>query len=90
MIKVRISKKGPNQETGVGNRGHLKVLNDTKLGLNDEGVTHANLLESFRNYLVWFDFAYLVRIFKNKIVNLIINYAKECMIVRILCARTCA
>ena len=22
--------KSPNQETGLGNRGHLKVLNDTK------------------------------------------------------------
>ena len=27
--------KSPNQETGLGNRGHLKVLNDTKLILND-------------------------------------------------------
>ena len=26
--------KSPNQETGLGNRGHLKVLNDTKLILN--------------------------------------------------------
>ena len=27
--------KSPNQETGLGNRGHLKVLNDTKLILNE-------------------------------------------------------
>ena len=30
-LAVRNSKKSPNQETGVGNRGSLKVLNDTKL-----------------------------------------------------------
>ena len=30
---VRSDKKSPNQETGLGNRGHLKVLNDTKLVL---------------------------------------------------------
>ena len=28
---VRNGKKSPNQETGLGNMGHLKVLNDTKL-----------------------------------------------------------
>ena len=28
-------KKGPNQETGLGNRGPLEALNDTKLILND-------------------------------------------------------
>jgi hypothetical protein len=27
--------KSPNQETDLGNREHLKVLNDTKLVLND-------------------------------------------------------
>ena len=27
--------KSPNQETGLGNRGSLKVLNDTKLILKD-------------------------------------------------------
>ena len=27
--------KSPNQETCLGNRGHLKVVNDTKLILND-------------------------------------------------------
>jgi hypothetical protein len=27
--------KSPNQETGLGNRGYLKVLIDTKLILND-------------------------------------------------------
>ena len=32
---VRIGKKSPNQETGLGNRGHLKVLFDTKLVLNE-------------------------------------------------------
>ena len=26
--------KSPNQETGLGNKGHLKVMNDTKLVLN--------------------------------------------------------
>jgi hypothetical protein len=34
-LDVRSSKKSPNQETGLGNRGHLKVLNDTKLIQND-------------------------------------------------------
>ena len=28
-------KKSPNQETGLGNRGPLEALNDTKLILND-------------------------------------------------------
>ena len=28
-------KKSPNQEIDLGNRGHLKVLNDTKLVLNE-------------------------------------------------------
>ena len=28
--------KNPNQETGLGNRGRLKVLNDTKLCLNED------------------------------------------------------
>ena len=32
---VRSGKKSPNQETGLGNRGRLKVLNDTKLVLNE-------------------------------------------------------
>ena len=31
---IRNRKKSPNQETGLGNRGHLKVMNDTKLVLN--------------------------------------------------------
>ena len=31
---VIIDKKGPNQETDLGNRGHLKVLNDTELVIN--------------------------------------------------------
>ena len=30
-------KKSPNQESGLGNTGHMKVLNDTKLILNDWG-----------------------------------------------------
>ena len=34
-LAVRGDKKGPNQETGMENRGRLKVLNDTKLVLND-------------------------------------------------------
>jgi hypothetical protein len=29
-----LQKKSPNQETGLGNRGHLKVVNDAKLVLN--------------------------------------------------------
>ena len=33
---VRSSKKSPGQETGLGNRGRLKVLNDTKFILNDD------------------------------------------------------
>ena len=28
-------RKSPNQEAGLGNRGHLKVLNGTKLVLNE-------------------------------------------------------
>ena len=32
---IRNGKKSPNQETGFGNRGHLKVMNDTKLVLNE-------------------------------------------------------
>ena len=35
QFAVRHSKKSSNQETGLGNRGHLKVLNDTKLVLNE-------------------------------------------------------
>jgi hypothetical protein len=31
ILAVRNGKKSPNQETGSGNRGRLKVLNDTKL-----------------------------------------------------------
>ena len=34
-LAVRGDKKSPNQETDLGNRGCLKVLNDTKLVLND-------------------------------------------------------
>ena len=34
-LAVRSGKKSPNQETGLGNRGCLKVLNDIKLVLND-------------------------------------------------------
>ena len=34
-LAVRSGKKSPNQETGLGNRGRLKVLNDTKLILNE-------------------------------------------------------
>ena len=33
-LAVRNCKKSPNQETGLGNRGHLKVVKDTKLVLN--------------------------------------------------------
>ena len=34
-LLLEAAKKSPNQETGLGNRGHLKVLNDAKLILND-------------------------------------------------------
>ena len=34
-LAVRNGKKSPNQETGLQNRGRLKVLNVTKLILND-------------------------------------------------------
>ena len=34
-LAVRSGKKSPNQETGLGNRGLLKVLNDTKFVLNE-------------------------------------------------------
>ena len=33
-LAVRSGKKSPNQETGLGTRGQLRVLNDTKLTLN--------------------------------------------------------
>ena len=43
-LAVRSGKNSANQETGLGNRGtHLKVLNDTKLILNDQGVSLAHL-----------------------------------------------
>ena len=35
--------KHPGQESGLPNRGHLMVLNDTKLILNNLEVTHAHL-----------------------------------------------
>ena len=38
-----MAKKSPNKETGFVNRGPLEALNDTKLVLNDKGVTHALL-----------------------------------------------
>ena len=34
-LAVGNSKESPNQEIGLENRGHLKVLNDTKVILND-------------------------------------------------------
>ena len=34
-LAVKSNKKSPNQVTGLGNRGCLKVLNDTKLVLNE-------------------------------------------------------
>ena len=43
-------RKSPNQETGLGNRGFLKVLNDTKLVLNE----HKWLPYLFRINLVSF------------------------------------
>ena len=42
--------KSPNQETGLGNRGHLKVLNDIKLILNE----HESPPHNFRINLVSF------------------------------------
>ena len=38
-----MAKKSPNKETGFVKRGPLEALNDTKLLLNDKGVTHALL-----------------------------------------------
>ena len=35
FLAVRSSKKSPHQETGFGNRERIKVLNDTKLVLNE-------------------------------------------------------
>ena len=35
LLTVRNGKKGPNQETGLGNSGLLEPLNDTKLILTD-------------------------------------------------------
>jgi hypothetical protein len=34
---VKSGKKSPTQETGMENRGRLKVLNHTKLVLNEHG-----------------------------------------------------
>jgi hypothetical protein len=34
-LAVKSGKKSPGQETGLENRGRLKVLNDTKLALNE-------------------------------------------------------
>ena len=49
-LAVRSGKKGPNQETGLGNRGHMKVQNDIKLILNNQGGHSC----SFRTNLVSF------------------------------------
>ena len=49
-LAVRSGKKSPNQETGLGNRGCLKVLNATTLILNDYGGNSC----SFRTNLVSF------------------------------------
>ena len=38
-----MAKKSPNQETGLGNRGRLKVLNGTKLVLIDHELPLDNL-----------------------------------------------
>ena len=43
LSSVRSGKKSPNQETGLGNREQMKVLNDTKLILMIKGYTHAHL-----------------------------------------------
>ena len=34
-VTLEEAEKSPNQETVLGNRGHLKVLNDTKLFINE-------------------------------------------------------
>ena len=47
---MKWQKKSPNQETGSGNRGHLKVLKDIKLVLNE----HEWHSESFRINLTSF------------------------------------
>ena len=48
-LAVRNGKKNPGQETGLGNRGRLKVLNDTKLILVTQDSFKINLL-SFQNF----------------------------------------
>ena len=44
--------KSLNQETGLGNRGHLKVLNNTKLVLND----HLGLIWYYSEQVSWLGF----------------------------------
>ena len=43
LVCCKKRQKSPNQETGLGNRGPLEILNDTKLILNDKGSPHAHL-----------------------------------------------
>ena len=40
MLELSFCKK---RQTSLGNRGHLKILNDTKLGLLIMGVTYVHL-----------------------------------------------
>ena len=36
IVELSCCKRSPNKETVLGNRGHMRVLNDTKLILNDQ------------------------------------------------------
>ena len=44
MFFQELAKKSPKQKIGLGNRGHLKVLNDAKLVLNEQ--VYSGLLPS--------------------------------------------
>ena len=43
-LDVRSCKKSSNQEIGLGNRGHLKALNDTKIGLQMSPIPQISFL----------------------------------------------
>ena len=55
VLLLRSGKKSPRQETGLRNRGRLKVLDDAKLILNDK-VGHSSLI-SQASFLPWTFFA---------------------------------
>ena len=46
-------KKSPNQETGFGNKGHMKVQNDIKIILNDQW-SHAHLGTNWYHSEPWY------------------------------------